>query len=99
VLAAFAVGLHGRGGAPLTGFAILVVLGMARDAYGLARGLESVGNVVPFYICLAAAFAGGHALQRRELLVSLLGVRDRVGAVVLAYESGLVGRRGAVKGS
>jgi signal transduction histidine kinase len=75
LVAAFALGLHGRGRAPLVAFGALMGLGMLRDAYGLARGLESAGNVVPSYIFFAAAFVAGIALHRRELIATLLGER------------------------
>ena len=47
LVASFALGLHGRGRAPLVAFGALMGLGMARDAYGLARGLEKAGDVFP----------------------------------------------------
>jgi signal transduction histidine kinase len=75
MLAAFALGLHGRGRAPIVVFGVVLALVMIRDAYGLARGLEAAGDVVPAYIWLAAAFVGGLGLQRRELLAALLGER------------------------
>jgi signal transduction histidine kinase len=50
-------------------------LGMLRDGYGLARGLESAGDVVPSYIFSTTAFVAGIALHRRELLATLLGER------------------------
>jgi signal transduction histidine kinase len=46
-----------------------------RDGYGLARGLEKAGDVVPSYIWLVAAFGIGLTLQRRELLATLLSER------------------------
>jgi signal transduction histidine kinase len=75
IVASFALGLHGRGRTPLVAFGVMMGLGMARDAYGLARGLEGAGDVVPFYIFMAAALVAGVALQRRELLATLLGER------------------------
>jgi signal transduction histidine kinase len=75
IVASFALGLHGRGHAPFVAFGVLMGLGMARDAYGLARGLEKAGDVVPSYIFFAAAFLGGIVLHRRELLATLLGER------------------------
>jgi signal transduction histidine kinase len=75
LVAAFALGLHGRGRAPLIAFAALMGLGMLRDGYGLARGLESAGDVVPSYIFSTTAFVAGIALHRRELLATLLGER------------------------
>ena len=71
--AAFALGLYGGGRAPLIAFGVLMGLGMLRDAYGLARGLEPAGDVVPSYIFFAAAFVAGVVLHRRELLATLLG--------------------------
>jgi signal transduction histidine kinase len=75
LVASFALGLHGRGRAPLVAFGVLMGLGLVRDAYGLARGLEKAGDVFPAYIFFTAAFVGGIALHRRELLASLLGER------------------------
>ena len=75
LVAAFSLGLHGRGRAPLVAFAALMGLGMLRDGYGLARGLERAGDVVPSYIFFATAFVAGIALHRRELLATLLGER------------------------
>jgi signal transduction histidine kinase len=75
LVAAFALGLHGRGRAPLVAFVVLMGLGMLRDASGLARGLERAGDVVPSYIFFVTAFVAGIALHRRELLATLLGER------------------------
>jgi signal transduction histidine kinase len=75
IVASFALGLHGRGRAPLVAFAVIMGLGIARDAYGLARGLERAGDVIPSYIFFAAAFVAGIALHRREQVATLLGER------------------------
>jgi len=72
-VAVFALGLHAprasRGGLALV--AALGAVAVARDAYGAARGLEAVGDVVPFWLWIGVAFAGGVALRRREAVAAL----------------------------
>jgi signal transduction histidine kinase len=75
ILATYALGYYGRGRRPIYVFAAVMAIGIAPDAYALARGLSNAGDVIPTYIWLAAAFAIGVSLQRRELLASLLTER------------------------
>ncbi|HEY7622944.1 MAG TPA: sensor histidine kinase [Solirubrobacteraceae bacterium] len=75
VLATFAVGFYGRSPRSLYFFGAVMVAGAVPDVYGLIRGLHEAGDVLPTYIWLAAAFAIGVTLQRRELLAGLLSER------------------------
>jgi signal transduction histidine kinase len=75
VIATYALGFYGRGRRAIYVFVAVMVVGVAPDAYGLARGLSQAGDVLPSYIWLVTAFAAGVTLQRRELLATLLSER------------------------
>ena len=75
LIAVFALGLHAprasRSGIALAAALGAVAVAVVRDAYGAVRGLEALGDVVPFWLWVAVAFAGGVALRRRERLAAL----------------------------
>jgi signal transduction histidine kinase len=72
IVAAFALGVHGRDRRALAAVAALLAVWLARDAYGLGEGLVPVGDVLPFWLWIAGAYGIGTALRRRESLAALL---------------------------
>ena len=75
IVGAFALGLHGRGRPPIVVFCAMAAVGIAHDAYAVAAGLRAVGDALPSWVFLAAAFAAGVTLQRRALLAEVLADR------------------------